>query len=178
MFVVGVCCWDLVNYTDPFGLCPSCVGAVTNVAAGWAIAKLTGSDYTLKNAAVDAAAGAAGVGLASRLSKLRRLAGAVDDVVDDGLGVVYRRTNQKTGEVYIGRSKSEAAFGRRKSAHDRSLGVNHQYEVLDRAANGTPLRVLEESTIRRHGGPGKLANKRYEMNDEAYRGAGGTVPKP
>ncbi len=154
-----------------------CIGSATNVAAGWAISRLTGSDYALKDAAVDAAAGAAGVAVASRLMRLGRLAGIVDDVADEGLGVVYRRTNPKSGEMYIGRSKNEGAFARRMWAHDGQHGVKHQYEIIDRAMDGTPLRVLEESMIRRHGGPGKLASKRYEMNDHAYRAAGGTVPK-
>ena len=91
---------------------------------------------------------------------------------------MYRRLNPKTGEEYIGRSKSEAAFLRRQAAHDAKLGVKHEYEVTANAENGTPLRVAEESAIRRGGGPGRLANKRYEMNEEAYRAAGGTVDKP
>lgn len=92
--------------------------------------------------------------------------------------MIYRRTNPKTGEEYIGRSKSEDAFVRRQAAHDSKLAVRHDYEVIGRGRNGTPLRVMEESEIRRGGGPGSLANKRYEMNEEAYRAAGGTIPKP
>jgi len=42
--------------------------------------------------------------------------------------------------------------------------------------------VLEETHIRQGGGPskkgGKLANKRYQMNDVKYKAAGVTVPKP
>ena len=42
--------------------------------------------------------------------------------------------------------------------------------------------MLEETHIRQGGGPmkkgGKLANKRYQMNDVKYKGAGGSVPKP
>jgi hypothetical protein len=149
-------------------LCPACVGAAFGVLEGFAVAKLTGSDYTWKDAAVDAALGAVGAGLVDKLNDLRK--------ADNGL--VYLRTNLKTGEEYVGRSKSEAAFLNRKAAHDSKLGTRHQYTVLDKAENGTPLRVAEESAIRQRGGPGKLANKRYEMNDEAYRAAGGTVPKP
>ena len=50
--------------------------------------------------------------------------------------------------------------------------------TMDRAKPGTALRKAEEDAIRRGGGPGKLANKRHEMNDEAYRNGGGSVPKP
>jgi RHS repeat-associated protein len=76
---------DPVNLSDPFGLCPSCVGAVAGVATGFLIAKLTGADYGLKDAAVDAALGAVGGGIVSKLDKLndlRKAAGAADDVVD------------------------------------------------------------------------------------------------
>lgn len=65
---------DPVNYSDPFGLCPSCVGALTGVATGWAIAALTGSDYGWKDAAADAALGAVGAGLASKAGVLGKMA--------------------------------------------------------------------------------------------------------
>lgn len=139
---------DPVNFRDPFGLCPMCVGAAVNVLSGWAIASLTGQEYTLADAAVDAAVGAIGVGIAQKLGRLSRVANAAED----GLGIIYRRTNQKTGEVYIDRSKDEAAFLRRQAAHDRTYGVQHQYEVIDRAEGGHLLRVREESAIRLHGG--------------------------
>jgi RHS repeat-associated protein len=76
-----------IAYSDPFGLCPWCIGAVTGVITGFAIAKLTGSEYTLANAATDATLGAVGVGLASKLGKLRalgRAAGGVDDAARAG----------------------------------------------------------------------------------------------
>jgi hypothetical protein len=91
---------------------------------------------------------------------------------------VYLRTNLKTGKEYVGRAKGAAAYAQRQSKHDRALNTKHSYEIIDRAENGTPLRVAEESAIRQRGGPGKLENKRYEMNDQAYTAAGGTVPKP
>src|SRR5262249_19750297 len=147
-----------------------CVGAAAGVAEGFLIAKLTGQDYTWKDAAVDATLGAVGAGLIEKLNDLRK--------AERGLGVIYRRLNPKTGEVYIGTSKSEGAFIRRGAAHDANLRVKHEYEIIGRAENGTDLRVAEESAIREHGGPGKLANKRYEMNDDAYKAAGGAVLKP
>jgi filamentous hemagglutinin len=55
-----------------------CIGAVGGVASGYVLAKLLGEDYTLSDAAADAASGAVGAGLASRLSRLGR---AVDGVV-------------------------------------------------------------------------------------------------
>ena len=131
---------DPVNNSDPFGLCPMCVGAAAGVAEGFLIAKLTGQEYTWKDAAVDAALGAAGAGLIEKLNDLRK--------AERGLGVIYRRLNPKR-QTYIGRSKSEAAFLRRQLAHDTKLGAKHEYEVIARAGNGTDLRVAEESVIRR-----------------------------
>jgi hypothetical protein len=93
-------------------------------------------------------------------------------------GLIDRRTNPLTMEEYIVGSKSLKAYLKRQAAHDSKLGVLHDYEIIARAPNGTPLRVAEESAIRSGGGPGKLANKRYEMNDAAYRAAGGSVPIP
>jgi RHS repeat-associated protein len=106
-----------------------------------------------------------------------RLTGKADDAAD-AAGVVYKRSDPKTGVDYVGRSKSEDAFLNRQRAHDRNLGAKHEYEVIDRAAPGTPLRAAEESAIRTRGGPGPLANKRYEMNDSAYKACGGTCDKP
>ena len=160
---------DPIGFDDPYGLCPWCVGALLGVAEGFVIAKLTGQEYGWKDAAVDAALGAVGVGLVDKLNDLRKGMKAS--------GVVYRRTDLRTGEQYIGRSKNEAAYVKRQKAHDRAQKTAHKYEVLEHA-DGTQLRVAEESAIRQHGGPSRLANKRYEMNDDAYRAAGGTVPKP
>lgn len=97
-------------------------------------------------------------------------------------GIVYRRTDPGTGEQYVGQSKSEALYQKRQQAHDRKLGVPHDYEVVGRAEPGRALNVLEEDHIRLNGGPksqgGSLANKRYQMNEGAYRSAGGRVDKP
>jgi hypothetical protein len=51
-----------------------------------------------------------------------------------------------------------ATFVKRQYAHDHKLGVDHNYEVLERAKPGTPLRAAEETRIRQAGGPGKLAS--------------------
>lgn len=61
-----------------------CIGAATSVAMGYGIAWLTGSDYTWKDAAVDAALGAAGAGLAGKLGKLGRVAFAAEEAAEAG----------------------------------------------------------------------------------------------
>jgi len=99
-------------------------------------------------------------------------------------GVVYRRTNPKTREQYIGQAMSDQHFLKRQWAEDSKLRVKHEYELVERAKPGQTLDVAEEGWIRRGGGPtnksnpgGGLANKRHQMNETRYRKAGGTVDK-
>jgi hypothetical protein len=92
-------------------------------------------------------------------------------------GIVYLRTNLETGEKYVGRSKSYDRFLERQVEHNRALDTKHHYDILERARPGTSLRKAEEDWIRTYGGPGKLANRRYEMNAWAYQRAGGTIPR-
>lgn len=97
-------------------------------------------------------------------------------------GIVYERINPKTGERYVGQSRSEERYLERQAEHDTNLGVTHEYNQLGRAKAGKDLNVLEETHIRLGGGPtnkgGKLANKRYQMSEKNYRAAGGTIKKP
>jgi hypothetical protein len=97
-------------------------------------------------------------------------------------GVVYKRTDPKTGEGYVGKAKSPQRFDARQGEHNRKLGVEHEYEVLGRAEPGEALSVLEETRIREHGGlqkeGGSLVNKRHEMREPRYRRGGGAVDDP
>jgi uncharacterized protein RhaS with RHS repeats len=62
---------DPINFSDPFGLCPTCfVGGVLGVGTGWALSTLLGVEYDLKDAAIDFAFGAAGAGIATKLDKI------------------------------------------------------------------------------------------------------------
>lgn len=95
-------------------------------------------------------------------------------------GVIYRRIDPKTGETYIGQAKSPERFTARQAEHDRELGVRHDYEVLGRAEPGRALDVAEETQIRLHGGlkqeGGGVVNRRHQMSEGRYRGAGGQQP--
>lgn len=100
-------------------------------------------------------------------------------------GVIYLRTNAKTGEEYVGQAKNSGRFQARQKEHrDAHPGETFQYDVLEEipAGSGRSLDVAEEDWIRAGGGPavkgGRLANDRYQMSDKAYAAAGGTVPKP
>jgi RHS repeat-associated protein len=70
---------DPVNFSDPFGLCPQCIGAglgaIGGVALGYISARVAGTEYTLKDAGVDALLGAAagaGIGWLAEGSNLVR----------------------------------------------------------------------------------------------------------
>ncbi|MDO3645237.1 DUF6443 domain-containing protein [Mucilaginibacter sp. L3T2-6] len=97
-------------------------------------------------------------------------------------GVVYERTNPKTGEKYVGQAKSDERYLKRQGEHDKKLEVKHKYKILGRAKPGEKLNVLEETHIREGGGPksqgGSLQNARYQMSDANYKAAGGSVSKP
>jgi hypothetical protein len=90
-------------------------------------------------------------------------------------GVVYLRTNLQTGERYVG---GTTRYLKCQAEHDINLGVTHDYDVLEYVNPGANLRKVEEYWIRRLGGPGVLANKRYEMNEWEYWAAGGEISKP
>lgn len=100
-------------------------------------------------------------------------------------GVIYLRINPKTGETYVGQAASPEHFTERQKAHNGKLGVQHDYQVLERAKPGQQLDVAEESHIRLRGGlkgrredGGGVVNKRHQMSDPRYRGAGGSAPPP
>jgi RHS repeat-associated protein len=87
---------DPLNLADPGGACPWCiVGAISSVAVGYGIAAITGQSYTLRDAVIDAALGAAGVGLASKLKTGLQLA-------DAGTGIAKTRYLGNLGEEAIG----------------------------------------------------------------------------
>jgi RHS repeat-associated protein len=86
---------DPVNFSDPFGLCPHCfVGALVGVGTGFAIATLSGDEYGLGDAAVDAALGALGGGLIRRfdqLNNLRKGARTADRISEMARGTAKQR---------------------------------------------------------------------------------------
>jgi hypothetical protein len=96
---------------------------------------------------------------------------------------------QKSHEVQprgsgVGKAKSTARFNARQLEHDFEKNVEHNYKILGKAKPGQQLDVLEETWIRKLGGPtnksnpnGRLENKRFQMSDKRYRAAGGTQEK-
>ena len=151
------------------------VSAGANVVGGAINNSIQGKANTVQSVAIDATVGAvAGAG-----------GKVLDKVLSKAEGIVYLRTNPKTGAEYVGQAKSAAHFEARQAAHDSKLGVKHFYDKIGKADPGTKLDVAEESAIRARGGAnnksnpnGTLENKRYQMNEERYRAAGGKVDKP
>ncbi|MCL1043713.1 hypothetical protein L2712_18975 [Shewanella marisflavi] len=100
-----------------------------------------------------------GVGLAKASNaKPRKKNGANNSVKSDKAsdigadsnsktGIVYERTNPNTGECYIGQCKSPERFEKRKKEHDKKLGVEHKYKIVDRAEPGDALDAAEHNKI-------------------------------
>ncbi|MEA1677474.1 RHS repeat-associated core domain-containing protein [Nitrospirillum sp. BR 11163] len=86
---------DPLNLTDPSGNCPACIGAVSSVAIGYGLSLVTGQNYTWQNALADAALGAVGAGIASKLKTAYQLAEA-------GTGIAKARYLGALGEDAIG----------------------------------------------------------------------------
>ena len=87
------------------------------------------------------------------------------------------------GKPYIGQAESEARYGARQSEHARANpDADFEFEIIGRANPGTELDRMEEFFIRQGGGPtnvgnpnGGLANRRHQMSDPRYWGAGGDL---
>ncbi|PWU12229.1 MAG: hypothetical protein C5B50_21890 [Verrucomicrobia bacterium] len=99
-------------------------------------------------------------------------------------GIIYLRTSSKGGE-YVGQVGNAARYAQRQLEH-AALNPTESFvfQELERVAagSGRSLDVAEEDWIRAGGGPqstgGRLENDRHQMNDEAYRRAGGTINYP
>ena len=101
-----------------------------------------------------------------------------------GSSVIYGRLNPLTGEMYVGQAKTWERYLLRQGEHDLTLGVQHEFSVLERpwpGARGIAVDVAEETWIRRAGGPlnqgGWLRNARYQMSEDSFRLFGGTELK-
>ena len=117
---------DPVNYSDPFGLCPTClVGAIVGVGTGYAIAMLTGQEYSLGDALGDAAIGAVsgGIGHLAKLRHVRNLNAA-------RAGVQANRLAGQVGERFLARM-----YGGGSATKATSRGAR----VIDNLADGVAM---------------------------------------
>jgi len=92
-----------------------------------------------------------------------------------GMTNIYLRISLRTGEAYIGRARLDIGGGRfevRIIEHCVLRSDSHVYFLLETVPSKIE-RLVEENWIRRAGGPsvygGTLANRRYEVNERAYR---------
>jgi RHS repeat-associated protein len=87
---------DPLNLTDPSGNCPACIGALTSVVLGGVIRGVTGGNvFDLQSIAIDAALGAVGAGIASKVTVALQVAEA-------GTGIRAARYLGALGEDAIG----------------------------------------------------------------------------
>ncbi len=106
------------------------------------------------------------------------------------LGVIYLRqifdtaTDKAVGQEYVGQAISDARYLARQAEHERDLqkafpglGLEYRFTPLETSVPVGDLSKLEEDWIRAGDGPGALANKRHQMNDDRYQKAGGCMPK-
>ncbi|MEW9702990.1 hypothetical protein ABRS97_27985, partial [Paenibacillus sp. SI92] len=70
-------------------------------------------------------------------------------------GIVYKRTNIKTGKEYVGQAKSIERYILRQKEHATKNGQQYEFEELGRAKAGSELDILEQTMINLHGGLGK-----------------------
>jgi RHS repeat-associated protein len=97
------------------------------------------------------------------------LAGAKGTSIVSKEGIIYLRTNVKTGGTYIGQSKSYSRFLERQSEHARAnRGAQYEFEELGRADPGKALDVAEQKWINKYGGPGKLENIRNQIDPKYW----------
>jgi hypothetical protein len=101
---------------------------------------------------------------------------------DIGEGVVYKRTNVKTGEEYIGQAKSMERYEKRQAEHSRAnKDARYEFEVIGRATPGKDLDILEQKKINEYGGlkknGGLLENKRNQIREKKWEQNGIELPK-
>jgi hypothetical protein len=89
-------------------------------------------------------------------------------------GVVYKRTNVKTGDEYIGQSKSMVRYEKRQAEHRRAdKNARYEFELVGRANPGKELNILEQKKINEHGGlkkkGGTLENKRNQISEKKWK---------
>jgi RHS repeat-associated protein len=119
------------NYTDPTGeFINVLIGAGASVLAGWAIAKLTGSCYSWKDALIDAGTGALGVGALNKLRQLSRLNRLRKIAADAGMA---KTAVQKGMEKYVGSNYARIEIKHVGNVFKPTGGFNPQTSWIPRA---------------------------------------------
>ncbi|MFC4766470.1 DNRLRE domain-containing protein [Effusibacillus consociatus] len=105
---------------------------------------------------------------AGAISKGAHAGDGVAAVAHESTGIIYKRTDLKTGGTYIGQAKSEARYKQRQKEHARNNpNARYVFEELGRAKPGKDLNVLEQKMINKFGGIQRggeiLENKRNQI---------------
>lgn len=92
-------------------------------------------------------------------------------------GIVYKRTNKKTGENYVGQAQSPERYKARQKEHKRdNPDADFEFEILGRAKPGIDLDILEQKNINELGGlkrkGGELQNRRNQIRKLRWDGLG------
>jgi hypothetical protein len=137
-------------------LCPACVGAAFGVLEGFAVATLTGSDYTWKDAAVDAALGAVGAGLVDKLNDLRK-ANKGRVVVGETMDRVRTAARQFDAETFETSATTPKQMWRENSSWLRKA-MREGKEIIDIGQNAkrkerSPFYRAEKALIESRGYP-------------------------
>ena len=119
---------------DWFGAGISLLGVIPYVGDAAKIGKIT-KDIKIIEEAIDVAKSLTKESVfaeraAESVIKVEKTVAKVEKTVVKEEGIIYKRTNPKTGKEYIGQAKSEKHYIKRKKAHDKKNGVKHKYIVI------------------------------------------------
>jgi len=143
---------DPLNYTDPSGECPSCIGALSSVVLGGIIRSLTGDEILdLQAILTDAALGAVGAGIVSKGVQILRLR---------GLGLSARQQLSATNS--LARAPTKGVYVLRNSDN---FYVGQSGNLARRSAQSAAERNLTSAPVARIGASGgKTSREVLEQN--------------
>lgn len=144
-----------LSYTDPtgeFGV----AGALASVVSGYLISKVLGCDYTAGDAFRDAALGAVGGGLLSKLNKLRRISKLRNLARQRGLARNPRSSSYVEEYVGSGSRRNREMIAIKHSRARQATGRHSQYP---RAEWRTGRNEWKDPFTGRIGGPNDFATR-------------------
>lgn len=106
----------------------------------------------------------------------RRIMTAADNIPKGSKtdGIIYLRTNKQTGQIYVGKAKSDERYLKRQAEHTRKLqkttgDPNARYRFREIArASGDQLSRAEEYLIRAGGGASVIDNPHHVLENKIY----------
>ena len=154
-----------VNFTDPSGECPWCIGAASSVVLGGVIRGLTGGDvFDAKAIAIDAGLGAVGAGFANKLNQISRLRNVPAPLTTKIFNTSSGASKPISSGVYLARTTNNAQYvgqsqqiATRLSQHvnKAKLTAGQTDDAVRIAVSGskTSREVAEQRILNQLGGP-------------------------